>query len=243
MRISIYNRTEAMLKEKCDTATAILFSPLLWVARKSGLSPDITSFSGFLVALVFFLLLSVLRTTSGTGVVLLVYVLIDNFDGTLARTGQPREAGVLVDIYFDVASLLVGIVALISAGMLPLLLGVGFFALYLFIMWGGIVATSSHLRVLILRPRIIIFICYGTNSLAGRQILDLPFYIAIGIALQIVSAVSIAAVLIPARKALQRPQVLDELPAGTRLLMGTALLLLVPVCLWGLLVPVETMAY
>jgi len=218
----VYSSFEVELKRKYTRWRGYLLWPLVSLLAWMGVYPDWVSFSGWASALLFYLLGGHVSSTA-LGVVLVVYILMDNLDGALAEVRGKSEFGQIVDNFFDLTSLLLILLLLCKLSVVPLLWVLVFQAAYTVILVGGFIANFNGLSVLILRVRILVVVPFLVVSFGGLSDSILRYALALGLFLQLLSVVSILFALGVHARGLRIPHVLSRVSLSTRALGFLAL--------------------
>jgi len=226
----VYDSFEVELKKKYTRWRGYLLLPFISLLASIRVHPDWVSFSGWLAALLLYLLGGA-ASYSVLGWITLVYILLDNLDGALAETVGKSDFGQIVDNFFDLTSLWLILLLLARLSPIPGAWLFVFGVAYAAILIGGFLANFNGLNVLILRVRILVLVPFLLVAFAGLDHSILRYAVAFGLLLQLLSILSIFVSLALHSRRLRFPRVLSRIPGSTRV-MGV-LALFVDLLLWA----------
>ncbi|RPJ61808.1 MAG: hypothetical protein EHM23_05550 [Acidobacteria bacterium] len=225
----VYSSFEVELKKKYTKWRGYLLLPLVSILASLGIHPDWVSFSGWVTALVLYLLGGT-ASYAVLGWITIVYILLDNLDGALAETVGKNDWGQIVDNFFDLTSLWLILLLLARLSLVPgswlFVLGVA----YALILVGGFLANFNGLNVLILRVRILVLVPFLLVALAGFPDSILKYAVAFGLLLQLFSILSIFVSLAINLKRVRVPRILARMSGSTRAFGILALLVDLLLC-------------
>lgn len=219
----VYSSFEVELKKKYTKWRRYLFLPFVSILAWAGIHPDWVSFSGWVAALVLYLLGGTVSYTV-LAIITLVYILLDNLDGALAETVGKNDFGQIVDNFFDLTSLWLILLLLARLSLVPLSWLFVFGTAYALILVGGFVANFNGLNVLILRVRILVLVPFLLVTLAGVSDSIIRYAVALGLLLQLFSLLSIFISLAFHLARVRYPHVLSRVSSSTKALGVLALL-------------------
>jgi len=225
----VYSSFEVELKKKYTKWRGYVFLPLVSILAALGIHPDWVSFSGWVAALVLYLLGGI-TSCAVLGWITLVYILLDNLDGALAETVGKNDLGQIVDNFFDLTSLWLILLLLAKQSLVPGSWLFVFGVAYTLILAGGFLANFNGLNVLILRVRILVLVPFLLVVLAGLPDSILRYAVAFGLLLQLFSILSIFVSLAINLQRVRVPRILAGMSGSTRALGILALLVDLLLC-------------
>jgi phosphatidylglycerophosphate synthase len=215
---AVYNQMEIAYKEKYSIFKQRVFSTVINRLYNAKITPNQISFLGFVTALLFYIILLLLKSPATALAVFFVYVIADNLDGSLAEKYGIRPEGQFIDNFFDMTSLMVIMLGIGHVSSINVFYVLGFVFLYWFIIFCGSICNLNGFKVLILRLRIFPFIVFILQTLLNRSLMSFSLLMKILIMLELISAVTIFRALILYRKQLKFPPVIKNTIAEIRVL-------------------------
>jgi len=226
----VYSSFEVELKKKYTRWRSYLLWPLVSILARLRVHPDWVSFSGWVAALVLYLVGGTVSYVALAWITI-VYILLDNLDGALAETVGTNDFGQIVDNFFDLTSLWLILLLLAKLSLVPLSWLFVFGASYALILTGGFLANFNALNVLILRVRILVLVPFLLVALAGVPDSILRYAVAFGLLLQLFSILSIFVALAINSRRMRYPRILSRVSSSTK---GVGILvLLVDLAFWA----------
>ncbi len=213
----VYSSFEVGLKKKYTRWRGYLLSPLVSILAWFGVHPDWVSFSGWLAALVLYLL-GGSASTAVLAWITVLYILLDNLDGGLAERVGKNDFGQIVDNFFDLTSLWLILLLLARLSLVPSAWLFVFGIFYALILTGGFLANFNGLNVLILRVRILVLVPFLLVAFANLPGSILRYTVALGLLLQLFSILSIFSSLVIHLRRVRIPRVLSRGSTSTTVL-------------------------
>jgi phosphatidylglycerophosphate synthase len=213
----VYSSFEVGLKRKYTKWRGYVLSPFVSILARLGIRPDWVSFSGWVAALVMYLIGGT-ASYAVLGWITVLYVLLDNLDGALAEMVGKNDFGQIVDNFFDLTSLWLILLLLARLSLVPGSWLFVFSIFYALILVGGFLANYNRLSVLILRVRILVIAPFLLVALAGLSDSILRYAVTLGLLLQLFSMLSIFGSLTINFRRVRFPRILSQASASTTVL-------------------------
>ncbi len=203
---TVFNRFEIQSKRTFSEWKLRTLRILVVGLVRLGVTANVVSFASFAAAFSFFCVCAVGGRDWLAVAFLLVSIFLDNLDGTVADYVGHREAGPVVDVFYDLAALACVLNGLVWRQEITYGLGLLFWGLYVLIMLGAFWIGPSGAKAFVARMRIVIYAGLLVNLLAPRERLGLDPWLIACIAFQVVSLLSILVVGLRHRAACRLPR-------------------------------------